>query len=371
MRVYLGQWYDTLYDGQRTCWIPILRTDKFRDYMKKRDGRFQPRGKNSAHAPWAHLLHGLGISPPAEDLISRRKTLFSDSITLDQYELPIEMDGETFCHIVNLFGQPHGGQISQWNGEAGTCRTPLGTFQWDITSQPPTVAFEPGPDFTPSCTPYGHGRGAFHPLDFGGDTVQHYLNAIELGTSDWTIVLPSSNSPLPARVEALAAAKRRISSTAPLLLTYKWLQKANRIRRRALTNGGADNSFMQDVVRQVQEALDSRPYKWDSAAEVEARFTPNLEYSMRRHNDENMPSIEHPDWDKIVGDCIMTVLEKYSTESHGTWKKALCDAKECIRETVMDSKINYLVSSVRVLPFDPDMDIWSVKGLSISGRPLR
>lgn len=82
---YLGQWYQTLYEDQSTLWIPILKADKFSDYITRTNGNLRPTGKNFAHAPWAHLLHALGINPPADSSTEEKRPLTTISLRSSIY----------------------------------------------------------------------------------------------------------------------------------------------------------------------------------------------------------------------------------------------------------------------------------------------
>jgi hypothetical protein len=147
---YLGQWYPILYENESTLWMPVLETEKFLDYMKKINEIFKPVGNNFAHAPWAHLLHALGITPDTSHILEKQKVLLIASTCEENYQLPMQVDGEVLCHNVNLFWKQYGHLPvlrKPWDPDiSGDCSPIFGTFAWIITEDGPRVSLNPGID---------------------------------------------------------------------------------------------------------------------------------------------------------------------------------------------------------------------------------
>lgn len=98
---------------------------------------------------------------------------------------------------MNLFGKQYEylpkveEQLEDCSGISGNCSTIVGTFAWDMIADSPKITFQPGIDISHlgsfQCQLFGS-------LDFGQNSIQHYQNALELGISEWSLVLPGPDS---------------------------------------------------------------------------------------------------------------------------------------------------------------------------------
>ncbi|KIW50174.1 hypothetical protein PV05_11788 [Exophiala xenobiotica] len=368
----LGEWATEAYDAQRRLMIPVLRKDAFIKHLLDTDGKITPSVPCTATAPWAHFLCALNIRPGMG--ITQWKPA-GQALRLDNGSprLHLEVDGEVLCHVINFYildTYSAGELISRYDVgpvQAITCKLQFGTLRFlktESTDSNPIsevkAEFEAGTfaDLASRREPFAvpNETARFE----GGTVYAHYQNALNHGVSNTQAKFPP-NASLTTRLAALLANAnigRAATRSEPLLLTHDWLHEANRIRRRVLSQGGQDTSFLDDLV----SAVDGHGFKYLDPASVkdslrsqialEGNFFLYAYYA--RHGPWASRDVEKPI------DVALPVLNRYEREPQGTWKYTLFTVKSSVIK-LLKMKANIACSEyVRVLNFDRDSKLWNV-----------
>jgi hypothetical protein len=394
----LGQWTSRLYDGEN-CYAPLLRIEEFWAHLEAYDARFEPSGTFAAQAPWAHLLHGLGINP--EGKVVFRKPLGSKATSVR-----MDVDGEVLCHIFNLFGDYkipfQCFHTPSPEGDLGICPTPLGVIRWNAD---PNMA---NPPFTPgSVEERDNKRSPFGSIGrlIAKDLVATYKEAPDNGVSDPRLAWPDdAEISLPRWIEKLVEHMHKVKGwREPLLLTHKWLEDARRIRCRTTVNNGSEKSFLKDCLRAVDEipelqqrntstitgsisrsaiiiaqlANDLAGFGWESqevkddsdSLEVKSMVENGFWFKDKgdryhyRLNHGRQPFVSHDYNDHIrswAARAVQQTLESYSRESLGTWKHDLFLAREDVIAVIFQNcEVELDADYIRVLAFDRGGALWN------------
>jgi hypothetical protein len=447
---FYGAWDDVAAFDENRSRVPILAKDLFRLYMLEQDGHFKPNRQSKATAEWVNLVHALGIMPATKVLDSnkaeRRVVDFRNpkeaELVLPKTQIKMDLDGEVLCHIVNLFEDLDlpWGQAKQIEKreDKGSAKTPFANITWNATKprQPASYDLRGGEAISSDRCPFGQvGK-----LMRAGSCIRaYYYNAISdpSGCSDLDLKWPSADLSLRERIQSLkinlAKAMYRTSPDSigyrllirpyksmhkpdlnnpdppdhitkeawkdlqgyiakcasgpqPLLLTYTWLESANRIRRRATSNGGYDSSFLQDVNRNIDKG------KWpqDLASILKelypSSYSPKLlakEIDLLKahiksgfffHDDSYSYELVHgPEPRKIselsgtemrvdmANEIILYTLEEYRQAKTGSWQRSLFEARHEVADLILSRHIvscDYAVT--RVLTFRPEAKLWDM-----------
>ena len=141
----------------------------------------------------------------------------------------------------------------------GYCELSFGYLTWTTTDDHHIVA-----KFEPKSNP--NLNAARQPLGSVGTLLKNnlwnsYTTALEIdkGISNPEMVWPDPNTtPLSKRLQCLVTNLDRVKNRANgLIVTRAWLSYASNIKRRAMTNGGKDDTFLADAY----EALAKHPVR--------------------------------------------------------------------------------------------------------------
>jgi hypothetical protein len=223
------------------------------------DAFFQPSGKFTSQAPWAHFVHALGINPDLKLQVLTRMPPRVESTGPRNYRVRMDIDGEVLCHIVNLFREDkiplHNHKIIKKDDLKGFCVTSFGTIRWDAGPDAPSPPFTPGPEEARNSTRVS--LGPLARLVAADNLMTMYQDIVfeRFGVSDRDLAWPEADTtPLLNRIDKLQENLAKVQKREkPLLLTHRGLEDASRIRRRATTKGGLDDSFLKDVLRNIDE----------------------------------------------------------------------------------------------------------------------
>ncbi|KAK5457197.1 hypothetical protein LTS15_004978 [Exophiala xenobiotica] len=366
----LGEWVTEAYDAQKRLMIPVLRKEAFVKHLLDTDGRITPSVPCTATAPWAHFLYALNIRPGMGILQWKPA---GQAVRLDNGSprLHLEVGGEVLCHIINFYildTYSAGCLISKYDigpGQPITCKLQFGTLRFSKTESSDTnstsevtAEFEAG-----TSADLASRREPFAVPDetarFEEGTVfAHYQNALDHGVSNTQAKFPPDAS-LTTRLTALlvnAKIGRARDRSEALLLTHDWLHEANRIRRRVLSQGGQDTSFLDDLVSAVDGhefmCLDPAWVKDD----LRERFALGGNFFKYTYHSRYGPwlsrEVEKPT------DVALPVLNGYAGEANGTWKHTLFTEKSSVIKLLrMKDKIA-CNETVRVLNFDRNSKLW-------------
>jgi hypothetical protein len=250
-RSNLGQWVDLACPDGRLTKRPVLKADKFRDYMVETDGRFKPGGPCLAQAEWAHFVHALGIDP-ARNILAwrspRRTSSNSESLTSC-----LEIDGEVLCHIINLFGEKslrRGvlNSISQ-SEKQGSLATSFAQISWDTATRPISTSFQLADDESiwADRMPFG---SVGEIMDQGTVITKHYFNAIYEynGCSDSEYGWPDPTRPIKERLCDLILNITKVEGLpmTDMVAGYEFSERFNRVGNDLAT--GISQSFEQFAV---------------------------------------------------------------------------------------------------------------------------
>ncbi|KAH8907732.1 hypothetical protein BR93DRAFT_562421 [Coniochaeta sp. PMI_546] len=246
-----------------------------------------------------------------------------------------------------------------------------------------------------------------------------YELALSLGTSDSTIAWPDKASTLTVRTEAVRPnladlynkhldwRTRAIGSSPLTLITASWIEEPDRILRRVTLNGGADESFLADVLDKVNDL----PFTDDAKLKLRERThwvfcstedksdmlsppnSPSLWLPLSRWSDtvpedysyafefsslieDVSPDYRDTKWASILSGIIREVLGGYGGKEVGQWKKTLHDNAEAVCEyilrydTLTGRRVVHVDSRhVCLLELDRSSRLWSVPGLQLQRPP--
>ena len=259
LREKLGEWADEAVDNQGRWLRPLLTVEAFEEHMISKDGRVIPSTVCQSSLGWAHLLYALDIRPGRGILSWKLPSVAFDPTRTG--EIPLSIEGEVLCHIVNLYRfylGPTPEDFSTLGVAPSSCRFPFGTLLIVVEDRMCIGTFDSG---APEVLCLARVPFAFegHPVGFSGWgkclslgeglIIAKYYNTIHHGASDKALFLRAPSAPLQERARSLLTAMDYIGSRRePFLLTQSWIEQASRVKRRVTTNGGSDYGIIEDVL---------------------------------------------------------------------------------------------------------------------------
>ena len=436
-KIFLGEWHDFLYDAKADVYhTPVLRKAPFWAHITRCAGVLRPRGRCDATAAWAKLLYGLAITPDDAGTVVSKALRTSHREANHGADVALELDGEVLCHVVNLYGHDEArtGRLTAARlHHQSTWTTALGRF-WaredadagrvvEITYRPSDVRLlgqvkRPFPSFRDN-------RAA--PLD-PDSLLPMYELALDLGTSDATVAWPDKASSLACRAAAVVPTLEHLGFRPPpgtkyFLITPSWLKEPERIHRRITFNGGADDSFLADVLDRVEarrkppppppsppppsqdppsDRLPSVVLPWSEYAETQEQPDSTAQLRQQIHSRfllqkrgsppeivvypsggfiydfYPIPPMSSPMYSakfwKVEAKVIMKeVLDGYGDQELGGWKRALHDGADAVCDFLLwDNSMvgrGVYVDSKRVILLDLDRDspLWATPQLRVVG----
>ena len=260
LRENLGEWADEAVDKQGRWRRPLLTTKAFEEHISRKDGHLVPSGACQSSFGWAQLLYALDIRPGQSILSWKLPSAAFDPTKFG--EIPLSIEGEAFCHIINLYriySKPRPKDfktldIARSVTRVAFCRFPFGTLSIDTQDGTCIGTFDSGASeqLRQARVPFSvRSAGIYEDcLSIGKEvTIAKYYNTIHHGASDTVMFLPAPSAPLQERVHSLLAAMPGAKAyQEPFLITQTWIEQASRIKRRVTTRGGSDRGIMEDVL---------------------------------------------------------------------------------------------------------------------------
>ena len=273
LRKHLGEWVDEAVDASGQWLRPVLTTIAFQNHLVQNDGQFQPSGTCQSTFGWARFLYALDIRPGCGVLSWNNYTNGLDPS--ERGSISLEIEGEALCHIINIYriydiSAPSNFSHIDISG-ASSCRISFGSLSVKRIGQHFACSFQPGTpkELSKNRVPFSYSRPSLGPSDVRsasfepGLVVVKYLETLLYGISENKAILPPASAPLKERARTLIAARELWEPwrwEQPVLLTPFWLEEASRIKRRITTDGGEDESLIEDIISALQNSTNLRQY---------------------------------------------------------------------------------------------------------------
>ena len=287
-------------------------------------------------------------------------------------QLAMDVRGAAFCHLVNLYKiedpSDEGFLVEGERQEKGRCQLSFGWLTWTSGDAGHMLAtFEPDtlPKLNGPKLPFG--RIDTMPLQQGEAALwMSYETAFKRGISDEDLIWPDpSETLLPERLKRLAVSLGKLKfSPSKLILTRAWLDQATSIKRRATTDGGKDDTFLQDAYKTLAQHS-KRPLLRDyecSDLQDELRscfFFEDDEFSIepKIRPPESVPFLEISQ-----GEILWTTLESYSAQPPTSWKGRLYASRDHVYTVMIRPRVLKVdPDRVRILDFAPGDPLWSAR----------
>jgi hypothetical protein len=357
LKASVGEWKGEAFKGNG-CGIPSLETEPFEDYLVAHDGAFEPTGECTATAGWPHLLHALGIKPGMNVLDWGPVT--DGYIPLRNGGMTMEIGGKVFCHIINIYRVPpeatHSVKILQRCIDMKACVLPFGQLAWTKLDSRTIATFKPKGrmHMNSKRTPFGNLM-----QHLGSKTVVNtYFNALEFGVSNTQLAWPVKGSMnIRDQMKRLVSNVREVQTTTkPLLLTYRWLNKASILKSKVLSRNNKDQSFLDDILETVEAAPElDRLQKRGMRERISEYFMFDQVFKYGIGESD----ITEPTYPVSPQDMVKRTLDGYSSLPQSQWKHELYTLAEQVKDVIFLEPIIILNDMVRVLDFGDVDEMWS------------
>ena len=383
----IGPWWDQAFQGGR-CRIPVLYIDRFESHLQKTNGVLTPRGQCTADSTWGYFLHALAIHP--EDDILTWKPAVGAPWDMRGDSLALDVRGRVFCHLVNLYRiEAPKLQIVSVDGKDEDrvgCRLSFGWLTWTTPNADHAFAtFEPDTmhKLDGIKSPMEDVNFLPNPMTWAEDSEGELVEppndrlwqdyegawATGAGISDQAMGWPIPKAtPLHIRLQSLMTNILKVMYTKqPLIITQKWLSDASSIKRRAMSNGGSDNAFLETaytvlISHSRWQSLDQRERDSSKKALEACFFFDEDCFTIREPNEEDKATGGSRRIGIAPWGILESALEAYRTREPGSWKGQLYAARDLVlkvackdRELVCDPK------RVRVLDFEEGDTLWTAR----------
>ena len=366
LKKFLGPWWGEAFE-YGACMIPVLDIEEFEKHLQKTNGVHEPRGNCTADSPWGYLLHALAINPG--DQILTWKPASGARWDMPEGTLAMDVRGKVFCHLVNLYNVESPSEktdtVEGTSQICGSCRLSFGWLSWTSTHEGHMVA-----KFEPDTIRKLNGRKeplGVTGLQLGDALWTAYRDALEHGISDPTMVWPDPNAtPFPRRLACLIANMPRFRDNNPRILTKVWLESASRIKIRAMSNGGKDETFLEDVYKTLAEHPTRRMVAGYQIKELQTRLRRCFFFEDDRFSLEELVNPAPPSHQSLgpninLANLLERTLEAYSTEDPESWKGQLYASRDLVLEVALMKKDHERPYSVSVLAFGPRDPLWKAR----------
>ena len=366
----IGPWWSQAFE-RGACRVPVLDIEKFESHLEKTNGVLTPRGSCKADSPWGYFLHALAINP--EDGILAWKPAIGAPWDMRGDALAMEVRGRAFCHLVNFYRvaapMPRVVDVDGVQQERTDCHLSFGWLSWTrpdadhvfATFEADTINKLNGPK-----QPMG-GPGAL----LNDKLWESYKAAWGKGKgiSDPEMVWPDPRTTsLSKRLQDLITNMAKVrNNNNGLFVTREWLLKASNIKKRAMTNGGKDESFLKDAYKALAEHPErSNIEEW---AYVEAQMELE-ECFLLSENRFTIQDVVLEDYRSVpLGtvissrEVLRTTLESYEREDSNSWKGQLYAAKDSVITVACMSKVVECKrpGCVRTLDFAKGDPLWEAR----------
>jgi hypothetical protein len=366
LKKFLGPWWKEAFE-YGACMIPVLDIEEFEKHLQMTNGVLEPRGNCTADSPWGYLLHALAINPG--DQILTWKPASGARWDMPEGTLAMDVRGKVFCHLVNLYNVESPSEkrdiIEGTSQVSGSCRLSFGWLSWTSTHEGHMVA-----KFEPDTIRKLNGRKeplGWMGLQLGNRLWKAYADALELGISDPKLVWPDPNTtPFPRRLKCLITNMPRLSDGRKVVLTKAWLESASRIKIRAMSNGGKDDTFLEDVYKTLAEHPTRRMVAEYRIKELQASlrrcfFFEDDRFSLDELVNSGPPSF--PSWGPNIShaNVLERTLEAYSIEDPASWKGQLYASRDLVLRVALMRTEYDCPPGVRVLAFGSRDPLWNAR----------
>lgn len=375
----LGLWFYQAFDDGK-CRIPVLDSERFEMHLRQTNGVLEPRGKCSGESPWVYLLHALAIHPgirPEDDVLDWKP---AEGASCDMRGTAIALDvrGRAFCHLINLYRVAAPEHLTtKINGkeeECMRCQLSFGRLTWTKPDAGDAFAtFEPDTMRKLGMPKYPMARVG-RPAPLIHDRLWQAYEAVWAegnGASDPAMAWPDpKTTSLHTRLECLIKNLRTVESNANgLIVTDQWLSHASNIKRRAMTNGGTDRSFLNDTYTTLVSLSNRRlkPLPQDEKDRVKEElqscfFFENVRFKMRDRNVHDT-NTSFGLFSVTRNEVLRHTLESYVGEDPQSWKGQLYASRELVDQVArMDTTIICEnPGCVRILDFAEGNPLWNAR----------
>jgi hypothetical protein len=361
----LGHWKeDAFAEGEPLT--PEIELDKFEDHIVQKNGILQPSSTQkprSKWAKWAFLLHALEITPEAGVVTWKHQEESNDT---ESYGMALEMDGAVLCHILNLYEMKTPMiNCGDFNFKKDPPRwkstLPFGQLAWEVSGEKTLVSFRP--KAKDKLEAIKRPLGDVGPYLDEETLMITYLNTLEWGVSDPELRWPDSSSPLSERIRKFNTnLEAVIERKKPLLLTYKWLEPATRVKKRVLCQGPEENTaFRDDVLARLEETTEitQLPNVETHRQYLRERFLfgeDHLFYGVCQREKTEISS------KYLLERIVSDTLNSYESQPAGSWKHELFLLKDDVKKLFwfgQNPKCVNLVGRIRLLEFNREDDLWN------------
>ena len=369
----IGPWWDQAFE-RGACRIPVLDIDEFEKHLERNNGILTPRGTCKADSPWCNFLHALAINP--EDHIVTWKPAMGASSDMKGTALALDIRGRAFCHLVNLYRVEEPTQeVVTVNGkrqECTRCRLSFGWLTWTSTdAQHAYATFEA--DTIPKLNQSKHPMGSDN-LPFEAGFWQSYKTACmtNINISHTQLAWPDpKTTALSERLKGLMSNILEITlagrSDRPVMICREWLVQASNIKRRATTNGGADDAFLKVAYRKLAQhprrcMLSDHQHRLEQSQLQASFFFDEDRFSLRiMRGSGRFRSLQTP-LPLEAQEVLAVTLKTYEREAPDSWKGQLYAAKDNVLSVAMlGSVVRCRARYVQLLDFTQEDALWKVR----------
>lgn len=371
LKKFLGPWWGEAFE-HGLCMVPVLDIKNFEQHLQRTNGVLQPQGNCTAISPWGYLLHALAINPG--DGILTWKPAGGARWDMLEGSIALDVRGTAFCHLVNLYKtqEPYdeGMTIKGELQECGKCRLVFGWLTWTSTDAGHMNAkFEPDtvPKLNSLKEPLGSLYAALRNLRW-----ELYQAALRDGVSEGSMVWPNANNTsLSERMQCLIIYFGKVTGALvvgnrALVVTRAWVEHASRIKRRVMTDGGKDESFLKDAYKTLAQhplrpRLSESEYKTSHLRLRGCFFFDDDHFTLHQNDPElSIPWFMRSDIE--TQEILKATIQTYKDEPLDSWKGQLFASQDnVLKIATMDKNVPFWEGSVRVLDFAPRDPLWSAR----------
>lgn len=188
-----------------------------------------------------------------------------------------------------------------------------------------------------------------------------YWNALRHGSSDKEFWLPSPQATIEERMKSFLYCVPELKFQKGMVLSYAWFREAARIKKRLLTRGDKDTSFLDDILANISYTQCPDYLKKEATLEVQELFmvgeetlTPFIPgFRPIKSSEEKLEP----------RDIAKATLARYKDEEPGSWKHMLYSNLDDVVAVLCTSPKVPISRNIYVLEFDIDCPLWKQRVL--------
>jgi hypothetical protein len=378
LKKFLGPWWNEAFE-HGACMVPVLDIEDFERHLQRTDGVLTPIGNCTAESPWGYLLHALAINPGDKTLTW--KPASGESWDMPTGALAMDVRGVSFSHLINLYSldppEKEEFEIEGKRRERGSCQLTFGWLSWTSTDSGHMIAkFEPDtiPKLNSQKKPL---RGlellTVDPQPRAKLLWTAYQSALRYGISDPKLQWPKpGKASFSERLQCLVNNMVALSNGEPRILTRTWLESASRIKVRAMTNGGKDDTFLKDAYKAL--ALHPRRVLMTQGEHTMAvdALKDCFFFQDEKFAITNEPYVTGTEGVPFGPDAnpspyLEAALNLYSEENPKSWKGQLYSARELVLRVALMKKERRIIvgdeesEGVRIIDYTSKDPLWRAR----------